>query len=350
MIRRRQRHVIARASGVILSAVLGVGMVASPASADTTQATANAALVKLGGGELLTTGLRTSNFNGTTTTYTGTKTPTLNLLDAQDLLGLGLLPQQAEAYNDGSSGACAGVVGKGGLIQLGKKGSCDFVAGTDPTPGLSINLPGLLVVKADAILQDGYGDSSGYTEAHTSIVSGDISLLGGTKLLQNLPVIGGILGNGLLSSVLPKDPAPNTKILDLPGILTITANEQVPNFNGPGSLKSTALAVHVLDTTKLNDLLQNLLGSVTGALGGVTGGLGGGKLPGLSVGNQTLPLAGGGLLNVNLGTVTVGPNAQTPPTPIVPLAGIPIAALIVGFVAYRVWWIPRRRQQTAPVA
>jgi hypothetical protein len=343
MIRPRQRHVIARASGVILSAMVVVGMVASPASADTTQASANALQLKLGGGELLTTGLRTSSFNGSVVSYTGTKTPTINLLDAQDLISLGALPQQAEAFNDGSSGACAGAVGKGGLIQIGKKGSCDFVGGTDPTPGLSINLPGLLVLKADAILQDAYADSSGYTEAHTSLLGADLSLLNG-QILKSLPVVGGILGNGLLSSVLPKDPAPNTKILDLPGILTITANEQVKNANGAGSLTSTALAVHVLDTAKLNDLLG-------GVLGGVLGSVGGGKLPGLSVGmgNQVLG-TGGGLVNVNIGTVTVGPNAQTPAVPIVPLAGIPIAAAILGFVAYRLWWVPRRRQQAPSAA
>ena len=342
MIRRRQRHVIARASGVILSAVVGVGMVASPASADTSQSSANAAQVKLGGGELLSTGLRTSNFDGTSVTFTGTETPSITLLEAQDLIGLGALPQKALANTNGSSGACAGAVGKGGLITIGKKGECNFAFGAgDPTPGLSVNLPGLLVVKADAVLEDAYADSSGYTEAHASLLSGDISLLStkGLPLVNGLPVIGGLLQNGLLSSVLPKDPAPNTKILDLPGILTITANEQVPNVNGPGSLKATALAVHVLDTTKLNDLLGGLLGGL---------GLGGGKGLGLSVGNQALA-TGGGLVNVNIGTVVVGPDAQTPATPIVPLAGIPIAALIVGFVAYRLWWVPRRRQ-TATVA
>ncbi len=325
MIRRRQRHVIARASGVIFSAVVGVGLVASPAYADTSQASANAVLVKLSTSELLSTGVRTASNDGHVTTVTGSELPSLNLLDTQSTLAVGALPQQAKADSSGLSTACAGTVGKGGLIQIGPKGSCIFEPGGAATPGVDINLPGLLVVKADAILEEAYAQSDGTYEAHASLVNAKISLLG-TDLpaVSGLPIIG-----GLLTKVLPDDPAPNTKVLDLPGIITIVANEQTTGSNGPGSIKATALAVHVLDTSKLPLL-------------------GGGKLPGLSMGRALLPT--GPLVDVALGTVTAGSNAQTAPVPVVPLAGIPIAAALVGFVAYRAWWVPRRRQRAVPAA
>jgi hypothetical protein len=326
MIRRRQRQVIARASGVILSAVVGVGLVASPAYADTSQATANAALVKLSSSDLLSTGIRTASNDGHTTTFTGSELPSLNLLDTQTTLGVGALPQQAKATNDGVSTACAGAVGKGGLIQIGPKGSCTFEpGGATATPGVDINLPGLLIVKADAILEEAGATSDGTTDAHASLVNAKISLLG-TDLpaVSGLPIIG-----GLLTKVLPTDPAPNTKVLDLPGIVTIVANEQTPNASGPGSIKAIALAVHVLDTSKLPLL-------------------GGGKLPGTSMGRALL--SSGPLVDANIGVVTAGTNAQTAPVPVVPLAGIPIAAALVGFVAYRAWWVPRRRQRAIPAA
>jgi hypothetical protein len=80
--------------------------------------------------------------DGTTSTDTASLAGALPLLPGQNLANTGLYAQTAIANDDGTSAACAGIVGSGGSVQLGEGGSCD--ASTTSGPAV-INLPGFTV-------------------------------------------------------------------------------------------------------------------------------------------------------------------------------------------------------------
>jgi hypothetical protein len=270
-----------RVSGALLTAALGVGLVASPASADTASATANSAILNLfnNSNPSVTSGERTAKNDGSSTFYTGTATPALSLLGTNSVIGAGALIQQAYAFNSGSSLACAGVVGLGGLIQVGPSGNCVIV--NAPSGGVVINLPGLAVIRADALMEQAAASSNGTVSALGTFLNATIQLLGGNVMPIAL------------------HPGVGDKI-DLTPLVGIFFNRQTKHADG----------------------------SISAQLIGV-------KLIGDPIGQ------------VGVGTVAAGPNASTSGIPVVPLAGIPIATLIVGFVAYRGWWVPRRRRLAA---
>ncbi|MGH9125192.1 MAG: hypothetical protein ACRDZ8_10770 [Acidimicrobiales bacterium] len=263
---------------------------ASPAFADTSTATANAATLQLGSSTLLTTGQCTSSNPGSGANDTCGQTPSLSLLGTQTAIEAGLLVQQTVARADGTSAACAGLVGTGGTIQIGAGGTCT-VTGAAPG-GVQLNL-GLATVHADAILAECTASSTGTPTASVQLVNATISLLGG----GTTPII--------------SSPPANDTAVDLGALVTATLNKQPATTPAPpaGSISTSALDVSVL----------------SGVLG-------------------TPPL-----VHLTVGTVSCGPNAVTPPTPAFPLEGAPIAAgifLVAGYIGYRFWWTPRRRAQT----
>ncbi|MFN2609143.1 MAG: choice-of-anchor P family protein [Acidimicrobiales bacterium] len=212
--------------------------VASPAFADTSQATAQAALVQLGTTPIATTGLVSATNDGTQANpgvVTGNTTPALSLLGTQTLLGVGALVQQAQADNNGTSAACAGVVGSGGLIQIGPAGDCT-IGGANPSGGVTVNLAPLTVLTADAILAQCTANSDGTTTASATIVNGKVTV-GGVTLLT-LPV-GTSANQGL----------------DVPGVASLILNKQT---TGTGSISATAL-----DITLLGTVAHVALGTVT---------------------------------------------------------------------------------------
>lgn len=274
---------------------------ASPALADTSQATANALRASLGvpnTGSLLTTGTVTATNNGSQPspgTVTGNTNPSLSVLGTQTLLSVGALPQQAKANPDGTSAACAGLVGTGGLIQIGPGGDC--TTSNLPTGGVTLNLGtvpvglvnGTVGLKADAILAQCTANSNGTTTARVELVNATLSL--------------SPLGLPVLSVPLPASPTANTTpdlgLLGLGSLLTLNLNEQ-SRPSGPGSIATTALHLNLLN-----------------------------------------------IVDLRIGNVTCGPNAVTVVPPAFPIQGLPYAVATLGIVGSAVLVVRRRRRSTA---
>ncbi len=282
-------------------AVLATGLLvagATPALADTSQATAQAAKLTLLGGTLVDTGVVTASNDGTQPnpgTVTGNTNPGLSVLGAQTLLTAGLLVQQAAANNNGTSAACAGVVGAGGTIQIGPAGNC-LVQGAAPG-GVVIDAGALLTVSADAILAQCTAASNGpngpgSTTASATLVNAQVKLAGVTIL--TLPVLPA--ANGIAINLPPAVPPL------VPSIIGLTLNKQVPAA-GPGVPSTTVTALDL-----------NVLGTV---------------------------------LRVELGKVTCGPNAITPAIPMIPLKGLPISLATAGLVGVAALVVHRRRRLAA---
>lgn len=293
----RPRRSVRRVTAALGVTALFVAGAASPAAADTSQATAQAAEVDLIGLEVLDTGTASASNDGTQPTQDvgsgTTSTPGgIELLTDQDLLVAGVLPQRAVARNDGTSAACAGAVGPGGSIQIGD--SLDCTADPGSTPG-GVRLLGgdiiggvgeLGLISADAIYAECTADSDGTATGSATLVN---AVLGGTLL-------GGILTGG---TPIAANPGPNT-VVNILGI-EITLNKQTST--GPGQIEVTAL-------------------------------------------EADLDLLGLGLGLVTIGKVTCGPNTVTAPIPVVPADGLPLAAGIVAMVLAGSAWVVYRRHRT----
>jgi hypothetical protein len=302
-------------------------MTSGVAAADTSQATAQAVQIDLLGETLVDSGTVSASNDGSGEVVTGDNTPGLELLGTQDLLAAGVLAQDATAEDDGTSAACAGTVGPGGVIAIGPDRDCTDTIGTtdgvvidlddldlgddllglgdilDLNDLLDLGLDGLLgggddlldlgLITADAIYAECTADSDGTTTGDSTLVSASLS---------------GLLGD----DDLPSDPDANTEIdLDLAGIveldplIRLVLNEQTST--GDGQITVTALHLTVLG----------------------------------DVGEDPL-------LDLRIGTVTCGPNAAVPPIPAIPAEGMPIAAggfalAIFGGVA---WLAVRNRRST----
>jgi hypothetical protein len=264
-------------------------MATTPAYADTSTASANAATLKLGTATLLTTGTCTASSPGGTSGSCG-NVP-IALLGAQTTLSVGALAQQAGATG-GLSAACAGAVGNGGTIQIGPGNTCAFAPGS-PSGGVAINLGVLAALHADAIVAECSASSTGAPTAQVQLVNATLHVLSIPP--QDIPITSPV--------------APNTSVANLGALLSITLNAQ-PAGQPAGTITTTALVAKVL------------------------------------------PLGGGTpLVTLTIGTVSCGPNAVTPPTPAFPMAGMPIAGglfLVAGYVGWRFWWVPRRRTESVP--
>ncbi len=241
-----------RLVALVAFATAGVLMGALPAYADTSQATASAATLTVVGQPALSTGTVTAANDGTTETTTGNPNPALSLLGTQTLLTAGVLVQQARAFNDGTSAACAGVVGPGGIVSVGPGGTC-AVSGAAPN-GVTL-LSG--VVTADAILERCVASSDGTATAHAQIVN--------AKLL-------GVPINLTLPSI------------TVPGVLTLTIAPATTTGTG-GAVTATALHLDAL----------SLLGPPTAALdlGKVSCGPNAKTQPISAFPTKGLPIAGG---------------------------------------------------------
>ena len=282
----RRTSRLAAGLGIAGAAVL---LLASPAAADTSQATANAATLQLGGSPLATTGLCTSTNPGDgAATNTCGQSNNLSVLGTQTAIQAGLLVQQAVANGDGTSAACAGLVGPGGTIQIGAGGTC-AVGGT-PTPGgVVVDLGGLGVVRADAILAQCTASSTGGSTLGVQLVNATIALLGGTPT----PLI--------------SEPTPNSTPINLGPLATVTLNRQPAQVPPPpaGSVSTTALDLTVL-----------------------------GGLPGSPP-----------LVRLTIGTVSCGPNAVTDPISI--FAGPALPTALAGAALVGGTFFLRRRRSLA---
>lgn len=262
---RMQRRTAGLGARILVGATVLVVFAATPAFADTSQATAQAALLELLGNPIVTTGQRTATNDGSQPapgTVAGNTTPLLSILGSQTTLAAGALVQQSVANPDGTSAACAGVVGTGGLIQIGAGGDCT-IGGSNPTGGVTVNLgTSLVTITADAILAECTADSDGTVTGTATLVNAQVNVLG-------LPIS------------LPLNPGPNFGV-SVTGIASLLLNAQ-STPSGPGSIQVSALDLNLLN----------------------------------------------GTVALTLGTVTCGPNAITPPIPAFPTQGLPIVAATV---------------------
>lgn len=274
----------------VLVAIAGtlLFVTAAPALADTSEASARSVHLSLFGQTVVDTGTVEAANDGTTETTTGPTSPALSLLSGQTVLQAGLLPQNAVAGTDGSSAACAGVLGAGGLIQIGDGGNCAITQG-DPG-GLVVDLAPLVTLSADAVTAQCTAHSDGSTSVTVTIVNGKVTT--GSPPAQST----------VLTLPLHAD-VPNTG-LDVPGIATILLNEQ-PASQPAGSVTTTALHVHVLDAA-----------------------------------------AGG--LDLSIGTITCGPNGTTGEIPAIVAKGLPLTALVVAVLGTPVVLGRRRRGRVEP--
>lgn len=257
---------------------------AGPAAADTSQATANAATLSLLGGTLLNTGTCTvSNTGAPQAQQNCSQTPAVTTF--QSVITAGVLAQSAVARPNGTSAACAGLVGATGTIQIGAAGDCTVLT-PGPSGGVTLDLGTVATLRADAILAQCVASSTGGAPMATvTLVNAAITLVGGTAIPLN------------------SMPTPNTSVANLGPLLTVTLNEQ-PVPQAANQVMATALHVTVL-----------------------------GLVPG------TAPL-----VDLTVGTVSCGPNAVSAATPIFAGQSLPIslaAATGVGAVV-----LIRRRRQT----
>ncbi|MEU8157362.1 choice-of-anchor P family protein [Micromonospora sp. NPDC048986] len=267
----RVRSGLARTAAVLAGGLAMVVLAASPAMADTSQSSASALQISLLGGGLASSGTASATNDGTTESISGNQNPPLGVLGGQTVITAGVLSQNVRAFNDGTSAACAGVLGPGGTITIGPGGSCIVTPGTGVTLNLGTSGLATISLVADAIY-------SSCTATSSPSATGTASLL-------NARIVSTVLGVETTLLSLPANPAPNTG-LNVPGLINLTLNAQ--SSSGVGQLTVTALNLTAL---------------------------------------------GGALAGVTIGTSSCGANAVAPPIPVIPLAGAPLALGIGALVA-----------------
>lgn len=310
-----RRSLFQGASMVVLAASMVVSG-ATPALADTSNATANA--LDVSGAVILNTGQCTASAGAAPTGACTTGTSTTNL---SSLVAAGLLTQSATSTaSGGNSGACAGLTGPGGgAITVGPSGEC--VAPINPQAGGVVLLGGL--VTADAVYAT-CSNTGGVPTGSSTTVS-----LNPTNTTGGLLSLGGLLGTlgtvGLSSASTPTHLVVSlTPLLGAPvDLLTLDLNTQ-STTGIPPVLTVTALDLKVL--TGLTDL--PLLGTVLGTLG----------------------LTPGSVAEVRIGQVTCGPNSVTAPPPTFPVQGLPLVAVTLGVVGSAAVLVRRHRLSVNRVA
>ncbi|MEV4119944.1 choice-of-anchor P family protein [Micromonospora sp. NPDC049645] len=267
----RVRSGLARTAAVLAGGLAMAVLAASPAMADTSQSSASALRISLLGGGLASSGTASATNDGTTESISGNQNPPLSVLGAQTVITAGVLSQNVRAFNDGTSAACAGVLGPSGTITIGPGGSCIVTPGTGVTLTLGTSGVATISLVADAI--------------YSSCTATSSPSATGTATLLNARIVSTTLGVETTLLNLPANPAPNTG-LNVPGLINLTLNAQ--SSSGVGQLSVTALNLTAL---------------------------------------------GGALAGVTIGTSSCGANAVAPPIPVIPLAGAPIALGIGALVA-----------------
>jgi hypothetical protein len=179
---------VVAASSLALTFGTGTAMAAAPALPTPTAgtATANAATASLLGANLLNTGTATANAGAPN--VSGTQNTGGQLLT---ILGAGVLSQVATFNSDGAGGtaACAGLVGPGGVVQIGSSGTCTV---TGATGGITITLGGS-VLTAQAILESCTNTTAGGPTATLQFIGAQLN---GTTLTNNQLAPNSTIANG----------------------------------------------------------------------------------------------------------------------------------------------------------
>jgi hypothetical protein len=231
----------AQTAAAVALGALTLGYGATAAWADTSTSSAQAINLSLGGGSVLNSGTESASNPGGQPTVTNGDQPPLNLLGTQSTIAAGVLAQTAVAFGNGSSAACAGLVGAGGQIQIGTDGSCAVTGAT--TGGVSISLPDLVSISATAILEECSTTSTGTPTASAQLVDATVDVSG-------VPLV-----------TLPVNPTAGQSIST--AVLSLNLNTQTtPQAS---EIQGTALSLNVLNTIVLN------IGTVTCGPNAVTG-------------------------------------------------------------------------------
>lgn len=222
------RRAAPRVAAVVATFGLALTYGATAAWADTSTATAQAVSLTIANNPVVTSGTEHASNDGTQSTVSAGATPALSILGTQSTITAGILPQTAVAFANGSSAACAGLIGAGGQIQIGNDGNCTVVGGGQG--GITINLPNAVVIRATAILEECFAQSNGTVSADSQLVDA-VVYLGGTRVVT-----------------LPVNPAAGTS--ESAALLSLGLNVQ--DKSTPGEIKATALTVTLLNTINLS--------------------------------------------------------------------------------------------------
>ena len=258
-------------TGVAGAAALGLAT-ATSAAADTSVATANALTAVVLAGNTVTTGVTSATNSGSQATQTSGPAPAVSVAPSQSGISTGVLAQTAVARADGSSGACAGLVGAGGTISVGDDGLCNVSGGG--TGGVQFTVNNLVVIKADAILATCTATSAG-------VLTGSVKLLGVSATVLGL---GG--GTTNVSATSAENSGINLSAAGVPVAQVLTRATTRP---GDGSITVNALKVVVLGKT----------------------------------------------VYTSIGTVTCGANAKTVPTDALPGPAAPLSAVALAVLGWR---------------
>jgi hypothetical protein len=268
-----------------------VGLVAAvPASAATVVSQATASALEVSALTVPLIPISSAVNYGTGGTVTSTLSGLLPLLPGETIANTGVYSQTAIANPDGTSAACAGVVGPGGALTLGSGGTCVPTSTSGPA---IINLPSVTV------------GGTGYTLTLTASSIYAVCTAGGaggptaSSTLANVvltatPIVFGIPGPSINIPINLNQPVSIPPPLNQ--VISIAVNQTSTTADS-----STATALHI--------------------------GLG----PNSSI------------LSLDLGKVTCGPNALTVNTPMVPAKGAGIAVLTLAVLAGG-WYVTRRRR------
>lgn len=283
---RPARRWVATLSATALAAGSAVALAPAAAAVEppVSQATAQAiSLDLLGAVDVELSNPATSVVNdGNDSNARETSNPTLGGLAGISLLAVGAAAEAAEANQDGSSYACAGVVSPAGGIQIGNSGSTCSASGSNSggvtldlgeisNVGTALNGLATISLTADSIVA--FAHSDGTTAAGNATIAGleaKVCLLGGSALDGLLGGLAGLLGS-LTGST---DGAGEIGCATIPVTVPAGVNQDL-----------LPAVIDALDDDVLlgsGGILGGALeGPLNGLLGGVLGGLfGGGTLSG----------------------------------------------------------------------
>jgi hypothetical protein len=223
---------------VLMAAVVTVVLAgqAGIAYADTAGATGSAASIHLISAVTVGTSPVSASNDGTQALVTNTSTPALSVLSGQTLISAGALVETAVADNDGTSSACAGLVGSGGAISIGSNGTCTATLGGT----VKIALAATVQLVASAVLESCTANSSGVLTAQAQLVNASVQtvILGVTSTLLTLAAT----------------PGPNSGIT-VPLVADLNLNSQ--------SVSGGAITASILGLSVLGSTLSAAIGSVT---------------------------------------------------------------------------------------
>ena len=288
-----------RLVGTLVGGGVLVLLAASPSTANepASQATANAAAASLVGVSVGTGSFVASN-NGGSGESSGNNAPVLPLLGGQQLIVAGVLGQDAVAGPDGTSAACAGLVGRSGAIQVGPNGSCI----DDPKGKVAISIGSLDQLGLGKLISIGGRSSRGLgmqpdlpaldLRVEASAVAAGCYASGegssGSSTVADAEVVGYVGGQRVSLADIPAS-----------GSVSVGLDDVVESLPEIGPLGASVRAV--VDGLPTDDLLNNDLLTVASNVKSSAGG--GNTTSAMRV--AALPDA---LADITVGTVSCGPN------------------------------------------